>query len=145
MKFLNVLTLLLVIVGGLNWGLVGLFGFDLVAAIFGNGSVLARLDPPPCETFSVGGVEHLRWRVIGQRKRDAEPLTPSWQLTVPAVQWGNFKSWNEAVDLFARNYDAPDIPSELGTFIDQIAASLIRSTRTSDVTFPPPMNVSRRV
>ena len=43
MKFLNILTLILVIVGGLNWGLVGLFGFDLVAAIFGPGSVLARI------------------------------------------------------------------------------------------------------
>ena len=43
MKSLTVITLLLVIVGGLNWGLVGLFGFDLVAALFGNGSLLARL------------------------------------------------------------------------------------------------------
>ena len=32
----------LLIVGGLNWGLVGLFGFDLVAAIFGAGSGAAR-------------------------------------------------------------------------------------------------------
>ena len=43
MKFINILTLILVIVGGLNWGLVGLFGFDLVAAIFGAGSMLSRL------------------------------------------------------------------------------------------------------
>ena len=43
MKFINILTLVLVIVGGLNWGLVGLFGFDLVAAIFGAGSMLSRL------------------------------------------------------------------------------------------------------
>jgi uncharacterized membrane protein YuzA (DUF378 family) len=43
MKFLNILTLALVIVGGLNWGLVGLFSFDLVGAIFGDGSVLARI------------------------------------------------------------------------------------------------------
>jgi len=43
MKFINILTLVLVIVGGLNWGLVGLFGFDLVAAIFGPGSALARI------------------------------------------------------------------------------------------------------
>ena len=42
MKLLNVLTLILLIVGGLNWGLVGLFNFDLVAAIFGAGSVLSR-------------------------------------------------------------------------------------------------------
>jgi uncharacterized protein len=43
MKFINILTLSLVIVGGLNWGLVGLLSFDLVAAIFGAGSALARI------------------------------------------------------------------------------------------------------
>lgn len=43
MKFLNLTTLVLVIVGGLNWGLVGLFDFDLVAALFGTGSVLSRI------------------------------------------------------------------------------------------------------
>ena len=36
MKFLNIATLILVIVGALNWGLVGLFQFDLVAALFGG-------------------------------------------------------------------------------------------------------------
>ena len=43
MKFINILTLILVIVGGLNWGLVGLFDFNLVAAIFGAGSGLSRI------------------------------------------------------------------------------------------------------
>jgi uncharacterized protein len=43
MKFINILTLGLLIVGGLNWGLVGLFDFDLVAAIFGGGSALSRI------------------------------------------------------------------------------------------------------
>ena len=43
MKPVNLITLLLVIVGGLNWGLVGLFSFDLVAAIFGEASVLSRI------------------------------------------------------------------------------------------------------
>jgi uncharacterized protein len=33
---LNVIAQLLLIVGGLNWGLVGLFDFDLVKAIFGG-------------------------------------------------------------------------------------------------------------
>ena len=42
MKTLNLLTLILTIVGGLNWGLVGVADFDLVAAIFGDGSALAR-------------------------------------------------------------------------------------------------------
>ncbi|ACF00876.1 protein of unknown function DUF378 [Rhodopseudomonas palustris TIE-1] len=38
MRVINILTLLLIIVGGLNWGLVGLFDFDLVSALLGNGS-----------------------------------------------------------------------------------------------------------
>jgi uncharacterized protein len=44
MKFVNVATLLFVIVGAVNWGLVGLFQFDLVAAIFGGQeATLSRL------------------------------------------------------------------------------------------------------
>jgi len=43
MKTLNLVTLVLIIVGGLNWGLIGAANFDLVAAIFGAGSTLARL------------------------------------------------------------------------------------------------------
>ncbi|BFD25067.1 MAG: DUF378 domain-containing protein [Candidatus Parcubacteria bacterium] len=43
MKTLNLIALVLVIVGGLNWGLVGLFNFDLVAAIFGDMSALSRV------------------------------------------------------------------------------------------------------
>ncbi|GAA1569591.1 DUF378 domain-containing protein [Leucobacter aridicollis] len=33
----------LIIVGGLNWGLVGLFDFNLVDAIFGVGSVMSKV------------------------------------------------------------------------------------------------------
>ena len=36
MSVLDWIALILVIVGGLNWGLVGIFSFDLVAAIFGH-------------------------------------------------------------------------------------------------------------
>ena len=36
MQALNVLVMSLLIIGGLNWGLVGLFNFDLVAALFGG-------------------------------------------------------------------------------------------------------------
>jgi len=43
MRVITILTLVLLIVGGLNWGLVGLFGFDLVAAIFGEMSPLSRI------------------------------------------------------------------------------------------------------
>lgn len=37
------IAMVLMIVGSLNWGLVGLFNFDLVAAIFGAGSALSRI------------------------------------------------------------------------------------------------------
>jgi uncharacterized membrane protein YuzA (DUF378 family) len=43
MRSLNIITLILLIVGGLNWGLVGALDFDLVAAIFGDMSPLARI------------------------------------------------------------------------------------------------------
>lgn len=44
MHSLNLITLCLIIVGGLNWLLVGLFQFDLVASIFGGqDAMLARI------------------------------------------------------------------------------------------------------
>jgi hypothetical protein len=36
-------AIVLVIIGSLNWGLVGFFGFNLVAAIFGEMTALARI------------------------------------------------------------------------------------------------------
>jgi len=43
MHVIDWLALVLVIVGGVNWGLVGIFNFDLVATIFGDMSMLARV------------------------------------------------------------------------------------------------------
>ena len=40
---LDWITFILVIVGGLNWGLVGIFKFDLVAAIFGEMGIISRI------------------------------------------------------------------------------------------------------
>ena len=57
MKVLNIITLVLLIVGGLNWGLVGLFGFDLVAAIFGAMSPLSRI------VYALVGLSAL-WQIV---------------------------------------------------------------------------------
>jgi len=46
------IALLLVIIGGLNWGLVGLFNLDLVAAIFGAGSIIFKDYIHTCWTCS---------------------------------------------------------------------------------------------
>lgn len=41
--YLGLITYILVIFGALNWGMVGLFGVDLVARLFGNNTLGARI------------------------------------------------------------------------------------------------------
>ena len=43
MKVLDVVVTALLLIGAINWGLVGFFGFNLVAAIFGEASALSRV------------------------------------------------------------------------------------------------------
>ena len=57
-------ALALLVVGGLNWGLVGLLNFDLVAALMGPQSVLSRL------VYTLVGVSAaylaLAWRTLAR-------------------------------------------------------------------------------
>ena len=58
MKAINITTLALVIVGGINWGLVGAAQFDLVAAILGGqDAMLARV------VYMLVGLSAL-WQVV---------------------------------------------------------------------------------
>ena len=43
MQVLKIITYILVLIGAINWGLVGLFNIDLVAMIFGDMTVLSRI------------------------------------------------------------------------------------------------------
>ena len=43
MKYFDNISLTLVIIGALNWLLIGVFRFDLVAFLFGNMSLLSRI------------------------------------------------------------------------------------------------------
>jgi len=43
MKWLDCTALTIAIIGAINWGLIGFFGFDLVAFIFGDMSLLSRI------------------------------------------------------------------------------------------------------
>ena len=43
MSVLKTIALILVIIGGLNWGLVGFLEFDVIAIIFGEMSILSRI------------------------------------------------------------------------------------------------------
>lgn len=40
---MDTLALILMVIGALNWGLIGLLRFDLVAALFGDMTVLSRI------------------------------------------------------------------------------------------------------
>jgi len=43
LNWLDITALVLVIVGGLNWGLFGLFDYDLVAQLFGAAPIIAKI------------------------------------------------------------------------------------------------------
>lgn len=43
MKIVDIIALVLIIVGAINWGLIGIFNFNLVETIFGGLSVITRI------------------------------------------------------------------------------------------------------
>jgi uncharacterized membrane protein YuzA (DUF378 family) len=65
MRSLDVAAAVLLVIGGLNWGLVGAANFDLVATIFGEMSSLSRL------VYVVVGLAALyqavQWKAIQHR------------------------------------------------------------------------------
>jgi len=65
MKTLDTLFAILLVIGGLNWGLVGLFSFDLVKATLGDMTFLSRL------VYIVVGLsavyQGLQWKAIQRR------------------------------------------------------------------------------
>lgn len=43
MKVIDKIALVLIIIGAINWGLIGIFNFNLVGAIFGDMTILSRI------------------------------------------------------------------------------------------------------
>jgi uncharacterized protein len=43
MKVLDILVTVLLVIGAINWGLVGIFGFNLVGVLFGEATALTRV------------------------------------------------------------------------------------------------------
>ena len=43
LKALDITALVLVIIGAVNWGLIGFFRFDLVSSLFGTGTAFTRI------------------------------------------------------------------------------------------------------
>ncbi len=43
MKVIDKIALVLIVIGAINWGLIGFFNFNLVEFIFGNMTILSRI------------------------------------------------------------------------------------------------------
>lgn len=67
---MDTLALILMIIGALNWGMIGLFGFDLVATLFGgSASVVSRI------VYTVVGIAGL-WGItlLFRRGTEGDPI-----------------------------------------------------------------------
>ncbi len=64
---MNVIALILMVIGALNWGLIGIFRFDLVAAIFGAASALTRI------IYALVGIAGL-WGIVMLFQRNVRRL-----------------------------------------------------------------------
>ena len=75
MKSLDITAVALLVIGGLNWGLVGAANFDLVASIFGEMTPLSRV------VYTLVGLAAvyrlLQWKAIEQRRSFAPAQTSS--------------------------------------------------------------------
>lgn len=71
MKALNLTTLILLIVGGINWGLIGIADFNVVAALFGQDSAVSNL------VYVLVGLSAL-WQLL--------PLGKAFQLDEPVAE-----------------------------------------------------------
>ena len=65
MRTVDIVVAVLLVVGGINWGLVGFFQFDLVAALFGAASPLSRM------VYAMVGLcavyQAVQWKAIQRR------------------------------------------------------------------------------
>jgi len=67
MRTLDIISLTLVIIGAINWGLIGFFRFDLVAALFGDMSAFTRV------IYALVGIAGLYAISFYGRDRNEEP------------------------------------------------------------------------
>lgn len=73
MKSLDITAVALLVIGGLNWGLVGAANFDLVAALFGPMSALSRTVYVLVGAAALYRI--LQWKAIEHRRTFAPAQT----------------------------------------------------------------------
>lgn len=78
-------------------------------------------DPPQRAIRIEEGIEDSRWRLVAQKKVEAEALTPPWLLLVPALQLSEHENWNDVARLLAPHYESSLVPNGLVGEIDRLA------------------------
>lgn len=78
MKMVDIVSGALLVLGGLNWGLIGFFNFDLVSAVFGSMSIGSRIIYcliGICAIYEVAMVKNIwrRWECSGFEGRSGHP------------------------------------------------------------------------
>ena len=79
--------------------------------------------PLECTVATNADVEDSRWQIVGQRRREAEALTPPWSILHPSLQFSEFASWNEVARLLAPFYESDRLPDELAAEVDRLAVA----------------------
>jgi len=80
MRPIDVIAAILLVVGGLNWGLVGVLDFNLVDTLFGAGSMLSRIVyalvglAAVYQAVSIRGIQR-RWGVDTARTGSSRTVT----------------------------------------------------------------------
>lgn len=72
---MDTLALILMVIGAINWGLIGFFGFDLVATLFGgNASVVSRIIYALVGLAAIWGVT-----ILFRRSNEPDVVQPDGQ------------------------------------------------------------------
>ncbi len=77
-NLLDWVAFILIIIGGLNWGLVGIFDYNLVAKIFGDTSVITKI------VYILVAVSALYALLTMGKKPKSETAAPPTQPSTPA-------------------------------------------------------------
>jgi transglutaminase-like putative cysteine protease len=78
-------------------------------------------EPPDCVFATSHGMVESKWRLAGQPRLEAEEFTPPWHIQVPAIQFTEFRSWNQVAQLFYPHYAVSELPVELSAEVDRLA------------------------
>jgi uncharacterized membrane protein YuzA (DUF378 family) len=77
MRIINIISLILLAIGGINWGLVGLFNLNLVGVLFGEGTAISAITYTLVGLAAIWQVFSFRWTI--DREEEYMPMRQNSQ------------------------------------------------------------------